>query len=178
MQPEVIPPDALETVTDRPGRNVAIRVGTDAITITQSLYGPGERGPDPHVHDEHTDAFYVTHGALRFGIAGEERVVGAGGFVAIPPGVVHTFLNDADEDARFVNIHAPSCGFDAFMRGGQTSEWDSRAADPADSRPASEAVVVDRLGPEGAGTAHVAVAVLDGVLRARTDAVAHDLPLA
>ena len=37
--------------------------------MTESIYGPGERGPDLHVHREHTDAWLVLEGALTFSCA-------------------------------------------------------------------------------------------------------------
>jgi quercetin dioxygenase-like cupin family protein len=55
------------------------------------------RWPDPHVHREHTDAFYVLEGELTFAVgpAAERIGVAAGGFVAVPPGVVHSFANES-----------------------------------------------------------------------------------
>jgi hypothetical protein len=45
-----------------------------------------------HVHDRHTDAFYVLEGEVIFEIGAELETVtiGAGGFVAVPPGVAHS----------------------------------------------------------------------------------------
>ena len=119
-----------ETITDKPERNVVLLVGTPEVSVTWSRYGPGERGPDLHVHREHTDAFYVIEGELTFevGPEPETRRVAAGGFVAVPPGVQHAFRNDADHDARFLNFHAPDTGFAEFMRGardGRSVPWDS-----------------------------------------------------
>src|SRR5215213_12004630 len=85
----LIAPGEGETITDRENRHVAILAERDELTITRSRYGPGERGPDPHVHREHTDAFYVLEGELRFEVGpGLEPVqVGPGWFVAAPPNV-------------------------------------------------------------------------------------------
>jgi hypothetical protein len=41
----------------------------------------------------------------------------AGAFVLIPPDVVHSFDNAGDAAARFVNFHAPPCGFGDYLRG-------------------------------------------------------------
>jgi quercetin dioxygenase-like cupin family protein len=122
--------DAGETITDKERRNVILLVGRPEITVTWSRYAPGEKGPDLHVHREHTDAFYVLEGELTFAVgpdAGEIRVA-AGGYVAVPPGVQHSFLNDGDADARWLNLHAPDMAFAAFMRGqrdGIPVPWDS-----------------------------------------------------
>jgi len=39
-----------EMITDRENREVALIAVRDDITMARSRYGPGERGPDPHVH--------------------------------------------------------------------------------------------------------------------------------
>ena len=48
-------------------------------------------GPEPHTHDDHVDSFYVLEGEAAFVVGGEKLLVGAGSFVAAPPGIVHTF---------------------------------------------------------------------------------------
>jgi quercetin dioxygenase-like cupin family protein len=51
----------------------------------------------PHVHHEHTDAFYVD-GELTFEIGREAKTitVSSGGFVTAPPGMAHPLRNDSD----------------------------------------------------------------------------------
>lgn len=108
-----------EVVTDEPARTVLIKQAHPFLDVTWSRYEPGERGPDPHVHERHADAFYVLGGELLFELGGRrERAVVArsGTFVAVPPGVVHTFGNEGDETASFLNFHAPSCGFADSLR--------------------------------------------------------------
>src|SRR4051812_43597584 len=85
-----------EAITTLERREVILLADHEEISITRSRYGPGQRGPDPHVHREHTDSFYVLEGELRFEVGpdlGPVRV-GPGGFVAAPANVVHTFVND------------------------------------------------------------------------------------
>src|SRR4029450_12328798 len=88
------------------------------LAVTWSRYAAGERGPDLHVHRGHTDAFYVLEGALTFAVGPEGELVrvGAGGFAAVPPNVVHTFRNDGPAEARFLNFHAADGGFAAYLR--------------------------------------------------------------
>jgi quercetin dioxygenase-like cupin family protein len=148
-----------ETISDRRARNVMILHAEDAVTVTWSRYSTGERGPGLHLHREHTDAFYVLTGALRFALGEEgERVVRApaGTFVSAPPGVAHTFLNDEADDATWLNIHTPDAGFAAFLRGGRDgrpSPFDSFDV-PAETggdagRPADDATVVAPGADEG-----------------------------
>ena len=86
--------------------------------MTESVYGPGERGPDLHVHREHADAWLVLEGTLSFEL--RDRITfeaPAGTLVVVPRNVAHGFWNERDEAARFLNIHAPACGFGDYMRG-------------------------------------------------------------
>ena len=109
-----------ETISDRDARTVMILHAEDPVTVTWSRYSSGERGPDLHLHREHTDAFYVLTGALRFALGPDgERVVRApsGTFVSAPPGVAHSFMNDEADDATWLNIHTPDAGFAPFLRG-------------------------------------------------------------
>ena len=140
-----------ETILHQKNREISILVARDEVTVTHARYAAGERVAGPHVHDGHTDAFYVLEGELTFEI-GRERAtttVSAGGFVAAPPGVAHSFHNAGDRPARWLTIHAHDGGFAAFMRGlrdGREVEWDI-AAVPADGGlPASNAIVKPGVG--------------------------------
>ncbi len=117
-----------ETITDRPGRRVTLLADTPELALTESVYGPGELGPDPHVHHDHVDAFVVLEGRLTFALRSGELHAPAGTFVLVPPDVVHSFRNDGGVDARFYNLHAPSCGFGEYLRG-QHPEFDQHYVD-------------------------------------------------
>jgi mannose-6-phosphate isomerase-like protein (cupin superfamily) len=106
-----------EVITDRPGRRITILLDTPELAITESIYGPGERGPDPHVHHEHTDSFIVVEGMLAFGLRDGTVQAPSGTFVSVPREVVHSFRNESSETTRFFNFHAPSCGFGDYLRG-------------------------------------------------------------
>jgi mannose-6-phosphate isomerase-like protein (cupin superfamily) len=106
-----------EPITDRPSRYVSLLADTHDLAIGFSSYGPGEQGPEPHVHRSHTDAFLVLEGSISFMLRGQRLQAPAGTLVVVPPEVVHSFRNDGDEDARFLNLHAPSCGFGDYLRG-------------------------------------------------------------
>jgi hypothetical protein len=65
------------------------------------------------------------------------------------PGVAHSFANDGDEDAAWLDVHTPDAGFAAYLRGardGRAVPFDSFDV-PAETggdrgRPAAEAVLV------------------------------------
>jgi quercetin dioxygenase-like cupin family protein len=139
VQDVLVRPGDGETITERDRRNVVVLTEREDISLTWSRYAPGERGPDLHVHREHTDAFYVLDGELTFelGPRAERRRVSAGGFVAVPPNVVHSFVNVGSADARFLNLHAPDKGFAAYLRArrdGDEASFDSARGGPGHAR--------------------------------------------
>ena len=96
-------------------RVATIKIGRDELSMIEFELEPGFEGPDPHAHDDHVDSFYVVEGEAEF-LVGEERLLlGAGSFVAAPPGVVHTF-SAGPRPGRLLNVHAPSAGFHDWLR--------------------------------------------------------------
>ncbi len=136
-----------ETISDSEARNVLILLDDPQLVMTWTRYEPGERGPDPHVHRKHSDGFYIVEGEIEFGLGpGGEHVVQApaGSVVIAPPNVVHTFANESDARAVYLNFHAPNGGFADFLRAlrdDREFKWDSWD-EPADGgRPVIDAVV-------------------------------------
>jgi quercetin dioxygenase-like cupin family protein len=66
-----------ETITARERREAVLLTAQDQITVTSYRLGPGERGPGPHVHHEHADAFYVLEGELDFVLGPSARGSGS-----------------------------------------------------------------------------------------------------
>jgi len=130
-----------ETVTDNERKRVDLLLATDALTVTWSRYAPGEPGPDPHVHHDHTDSFFVLTGELHYRVGPdlEPLVVRAGEWLAVPPNVAHTFVNADDAEATFLNFHSPDGGFAAYMRG-ENPGFDSFDPPPDGGLPASLAI--------------------------------------
>jgi mannose-6-phosphate isomerase-like protein (cupin superfamily) len=107
-----------ETITDRPGRRLTLLADTEEIAAAESVYGPGEQGPDLHVHREHTDAWIVLEGTLTLRLRDDASIeAGPGTLVVVPPHVAHGFANEGEVATRFLNLHIPSCGFGAYLRG-------------------------------------------------------------
>jgi quercetin dioxygenase-like cupin family protein len=136
-----------ETITEREGRVLRLLAARPELTVTWSRYAGGERGADLHVHREHVDAFYVIAGELTFrlGPDGERLSLAAGGFVTIPPGVVHGFDNDSDAGVQYLNFHAPDGGFAEYLRAardGRKAAFDSFDPPAGGGRPAGDATVV------------------------------------
>jgi mannose-6-phosphate isomerase-like protein (cupin superfamily) len=76
---------------------------------------PGFAGPPPHVHERVHDMFYVLEGTLMMRLGDETTELPPGGFVCVPPGVVHTFSNPGQGPVRFLNFNTPA-GWENYMR--------------------------------------------------------------
>src|ERR671934_276521 len=109
-RPLLLAPGEGETVTDRPERTLRILADREELTLTWFRYVPGEKGPDPHIHRQHTDAFYVLEGEL-----------GTGAFALVPPHLPHTFFNPEDTEARCLTIASPG-GVEEFIRAAALAE--------------------------------------------------------
>jgi mannose-6-phosphate isomerase-like protein (cupin superfamily) len=135
-----------EPIASGDGFESAIIVAGEELTVTRARCEPGARIAGPHVHRDHTDAFSVLEGELTFEIGRERETVSvpAGGFVAVPAGVAHSFRTAGDTPASWLTIHAPDGGFAAFMRGirdGLDVDWDFFPVPADGGLPAGEAVV-------------------------------------
>ena len=153
-----------DTITDRPDRRATVLVEANEITISEFLYGPGQRGAPLHVHREHADAFLVLDGEFTFHLRDGSHALPAGTLVVFPPGVVHGFDNDSGAFTRAFNFHMPSLGFADYMRG-RNPTFDQ--FDPPDDGglPATQAIVTgpgegERLG-SGNGVVVVKAALPD-----------------
>lgn len=65
---------------------------------------------------------------MTFTAGGRELRAEAGSWVQVPPGVPHTFAFPDDRSVRFLNVHTPSCGFGAFLRGLHEASTDDKLA--------------------------------------------------
>jgi quercetin dioxygenase-like cupin family protein len=95
-------------------RTIRIKAVRPELDVLEFDVDAAYEGPGPHFHERHVDSFFVLEGWLEFGLGGEPLVAGAGTYVLVPPGVVHSFTSDGR--ARFLNIHAPETGFVEYMR--------------------------------------------------------------
>src|SRR5919201_5100546 len=89
VHPLLLEPGEGETTTNRPERTIRILCDFEQVIISWFRYEPGEKGPDPHIHRQHSDAVYVLGGDVEFGLGPEvERITGGPcTFFAAPPTV-------------------------------------------------------------------------------------------
>jgi quercetin dioxygenase-like cupin family protein len=153
VHPTLLGPGEGETTTERPERTIQILCDFPELIVSRFRYEPGEEGPDPHIHRQHADGFYVLEGEVDFGLGPDvTRIKGGPGTLACaPPNVVHTFKNSSDKSATFLNIHAPSMDFGNRLRGLPNSfeqfdppEDGGRPFDDAVVQPAGEGERVGR----------------------------------
>ena len=86
-----------------------------SLFMSETTLAPGFPGPPPHTHQRLHDMFYVLEGVLTMRLGEATHEVAAGGFVCVPPGIVHTFRNAGTAPVRFLNMNTPS-GFEHYMR--------------------------------------------------------------
>jgi mannose-6-phosphate isomerase-like protein (cupin superfamily) len=105
--------------------SLTLLADVEPIAIAEVRSPPGSAPPPAHVH-LHGEGFYVLAGELTFCF---DREVQArpGTWVFVPPNVAHTFFVSGAEDARFLDLHAPSYGFGNLD---QTAAPEGGGADP------------------------------------------------
>ena len=121
-----------EIVFDEPDLGVALLSDADEIGISETRAGPGGPPVRAHVHRHHAEAFYVLAGEVTVITGDRELRAGADEWVSLPPGVPHSVALTGSDPVRFLNLHAPSRGFGAFIRalrdtGGDPEEAAARA---------------------------------------------------
>jgi quercetin dioxygenase-like cupin family protein len=130
-----------EVIAENPGRRIKLLLDSEELAVTETVYTPGQQGPEPHVHHHHADGFVVLEGELTFFLESGSLRGPAGTFVLVPPDVVHTFANDGESSARFFNLHAPSLGFVEYLRGRKT-DFDQHPAPAEGGRDPGLAIAV------------------------------------
>ena len=83
----------LETSADTNGERISIRLELPAKGAV----------PGTHVHPEQYETFHVISGRMKFRYGFKKIIAGPGETVVVPPGVVHDFRTEGDEDV-VVNV--------------------------------------------------------------------------
>ena len=110
MNPIVLQPGEGHVIPLGPIRMIVQEDGThtrETLGVAEFEVPPHAPTPPPHIHHAHEEVFYVLEGELEF-LAGARTVrAGAGTFVMVPIGALHTFSNQTDNPARFLNSFTP-----------------------------------------------------------------------
>ncbi|MCW2977196.1 MAG: thiamine-phosphate pyrophosphorylase [Actinomycetia bacterium] len=83
------------------------------LDVLEYYVSPDYDGASKHVHLRHADCFYVLEGELELRVDDKIVRAGPGTSVVVPPGVPHEFTSVGH--ARFLNVHAPECGFVEYL---------------------------------------------------------------
>ena len=78
-----------------------------SLTVFEVDVPAGARVPAPHSHDAFEETIYGLSGTTTFIVDGSDVPIGPGESVCISRGVVHGFVNDSADDARFLAIASP-----------------------------------------------------------------------
>ncbi|MEP6813025.1 MAG: thiamine phosphate synthase, partial [Actinomycetota bacterium] len=98
----------------KPHRLALVKVRSHDADVLEYFADAEYDGADDHVHLRHADCFHVLEGELEFRVDGETIRAQAGTSVVVPPGIVHAFTSVGR--VRFLNVHAPSCGFAEYLQ--------------------------------------------------------------
>jgi mannose-6-phosphate isomerase-like protein (cupin superfamily) len=85
------------------------------ISTMELIIPPHTPGPPAHWHEMHDETFLVTKGTVRFyvpeapGLEAKVCDAKAGDYVVVPTRAPHTFANETDDEARFINTFTPVC---------------------------------------------------------------------
>lgn len=93
------------------GGRIRIKCALEGLVLTET---DGAGSTQPHIHHHHADGFRVLEGELTVLLGREEHVLAPGDFALVPPELVHCYRTDG---ARWINLHAPGCGFEEWLRG-------------------------------------------------------------
>ena len=100
-------------------RMVFLETGADnggELLRIDSFNPPAKGEPEPeHVHPHQESGAKVISGSLRFRVDGQERSLGPGQTITIPPNTRHNFWNDGDEDAHSIQWFRPALDIAAFF---------------------------------------------------------------
>jgi mannose-6-phosphate isomerase-like protein (cupin superfamily) len=79
----------------------------DRFSVVEYEAPAGAPGPPPHIHRGNEEAFYILEGEVDFMLDGMTTRLTKGGFVLVPTGAPHTFVNAGSGRARWVGVFAP-----------------------------------------------------------------------
>ncbi len=110
---EFVPRGTAPTKDMRYGRGTAERLVDDRLGASQvdlhvnTIRAGSAPGPY-HLHNEVENVYYVLEGRVLIRTGDEQREIGPGDVVFFPRGVPHSATNVGQDDARVIEIYAPT----------------------------------------------------------------------
>jgi quercetin dioxygenase-like cupin family protein len=105
-----------------------------AFFMAEGLVPPGG-GPPPHIHHREDESFYLIEGALTIQVGAKTLQASPGDFVYLPRGIVHSFRNTGNTDARMLVTVTPA-GLENYF-----AEVFSPAAEGSSPPPITKALI-------------------------------------
>ena len=137
-----------QIVNPRTGQRMTFIELRDELLRTESVNPPTSEREEVHIHPLQESGAEVLSGELVFEIAGEQRRVGAGETILVPPDTPHRFWNEANEDARSIQFFRPAldiaCFFETWFTLAQRGALDRNGM----PKPLQLAVMVTEFGDE------------------------------
>jgi quercetin dioxygenase-like cupin family protein len=79
----------------------------EAYVVMIGAMPAGDPGPPLHLHPYTDEAFYIAEGEITFQLGDQEVIAGAGTFVFVPRGMVHTAWNSGPGPMRGLILLSP-----------------------------------------------------------------------
>lgn len=96
------------------GHKIRLMDTDDSYGLIEVTSLPKVPGPPPHYHKDESEFFFMIKGTLDvMGDGGSNKML-AGDFVEIPPTMVHTFINNTEENVIWITGWRPK-GFQKFF---------------------------------------------------------------
>jgi len=112
-------------------RFLATGKDTDGRYATWEAIVPSGGGPPPHVHSREEESFFILEGKITFQIGDERFIAKDGTFANMPVGVLHSFRNETDEQARMIISVAPAGLEEMFIKAGKQGLPDGTIPKPS-----------------------------------------------
>lgn len=129
LKPKFLAPEAGLRLQSGPGRDLIFKVtGEDTagkfdyFVVEVAPHG----GPPLHVHHRQEETLQVLKGRFKVRCGDETEILEEGGFVYLPAGVPHAFLNLTDQPAEVLVVYVPGGGHKFYEELGPVA----RAATP------------------------------------------------
>ena len=105
----VILPDAGGATAEAARGPVVLGPGQtgEAYVVMIGAMPAGDPGPPLHIHPHTDEAFYIAEGEMTFQLGDREVAAGAGAFVFVPRGMVHTARNSGPGPMRGLLLLSP-----------------------------------------------------------------------
>ena len=130
----------LETSADTNGERVSIRLELPADGAV----------PGTHVHPEQYETFHVISGRMKFRYGFRKIVAGPGETVVVPPGVVHDFRTEGDQDAVVNVVVEPALDMEELFATAVALAEEGKVTRKGMPKPVHLALFVERFHREAA----------------------------